>query len=195
MSPETHLLLSWAVAAKTTDNPRDLRLVTLAGILPDADGLGLIPDLLDSALGRPVHCYYALYHHWLLHGLFGAALVTVALTCFARRPLRVAFLALVLFHLHLLCDLLGSRGPSPSDLWPIYYLGPFSRHGVIEWAGQWRLDGWQNRWFSVALFVWALWFGSTRGHSPLGVFHRRADANFCAILQKWRLQLTRHFKA
>jgi len=38
MSPETHLLASWIVAAKTTDNPRDCRLVTLAGILPNGDG-------------------------------------------------------------------------------------------------------------------------------------------------------------
>ncbi len=38
MSPETHLLASWIIAAKATDNPRDCRLVTLAGILPDADG-------------------------------------------------------------------------------------------------------------------------------------------------------------
>jgi inner membrane protein len=45
VSPESHLLASWIIAAKTTDNLRDCRLVTLAGILPDADGLGLIVDL------------------------------------------------------------------------------------------------------------------------------------------------------
>ena len=42
MSPATHFFVSWVIAAKTTDNPRDCRLVTLAGILPDVDGLGLI---------------------------------------------------------------------------------------------------------------------------------------------------------
>ena len=35
VSPETHLLASWIIAAKTTNNPRDCRLVTLAGILPE----------------------------------------------------------------------------------------------------------------------------------------------------------------
>ena len=35
MAPITHFLASWIIAAKTTDNPRDCRLVTLAGILPD----------------------------------------------------------------------------------------------------------------------------------------------------------------
>jgi hypothetical protein len=30
VSPETHLLASWIIAAKTTHDPRDCRLVTLA---------------------------------------------------------------------------------------------------------------------------------------------------------------------
>jgi hypothetical protein len=54
MNPETHLLASWVIAAKTTNNQRDCRLVTLAGILPDVDGLGVIVDLVApfSARGR-----------------------------------------------------------------------------------------------------------------------------------------------
>lgn len=39
MSPIAHFMGSWLVAAATLDKPRDRRLVTLAGILPDADGL------------------------------------------------------------------------------------------------------------------------------------------------------------
>lgn len=186
MSPETHLFASWLVAAKTTNNSRDCRLVTLAGLLPDADGLGLIPDLINGALEKPIHCYYAEYHHWLLHGIVGGAAIALVLACFARQRGRVAILALALFHLHLLCDLLGSRGPSPSDLWPIYYLGPFSRHWMIEWAGQWRLDGRQNQIITVVLFVWILWFASKRGESVFGFFNRRVDKVFCEVLQKWR---------
>ncbi len=189
MSPETHLLASWLVAAKVTDNPRDLRLVTLAGILPDADGLGLVPDLFNSMAGRPLTFYYMEYHHWLLHGIFGALAVTAALTYFARQRGRVAVFAFLVFHLHLFCDLLGSRGPSPSDLWPIYYLGPLSRHWLINCHGQWRLDGWQNQVISVALFGWALWLAAKRGDSVVGVFSRRADKTFCAVLQKWRSAL------
>jgi len=51
MSPETHLLASWVIGAKGTDNARDCRLVALAGILPDVDGLGLLADWLTRALG------------------------------------------------------------------------------------------------------------------------------------------------
>src|SRR5215471_6905005 len=129
MSPETHLLASWLIAAKTTDNPRDCRLVTLAGIMPDVDGLGLIVDVISKAFGHPTNFYQEL-HHWLLHGAFGAMLVSLLFTGLARRRLRVGLLTLALFHLHLMFDLLGSRGPELTDLWPIYYLGPFSRDPV-----------------------------------------------------------------
>ena len=185
MSPETHLLGSWIIAAKTTDNPRDCRLVTLAGILPDLDGLGLVVDLGRSALGLSNRHFYGNYHHYLLHGVFGGVLITAVLTCFARRRWRVALLALLLFHLHLLCDFVGSRGPAPTDLWPIYYLGPFTQHPVWEWAGQWRLDGWFNRYLTVALFLWALWLPIKLGHSVVGVFNRRADQAVVGVLRKW----------
>jgi hypothetical protein len=52
MPPETHLLASWVIAAYATDNQRDCRLVALAGILPDADGLGIIVDAASAALGH-----------------------------------------------------------------------------------------------------------------------------------------------
>ncbi len=58
MNPETHLLASWGIAAQTTDHPRDCRLVTLAGILPDADGLGLLLDFLNQACGGLNGFYY-----------------------------------------------------------------------------------------------------------------------------------------
>ena len=45
MSPATHLFASWLIAAKTTNYVRDCRLVTLAGMLPDADGFSLLMDL------------------------------------------------------------------------------------------------------------------------------------------------------
>ena len=50
MSPITHFLGSWLVASVVTDNPRDRKLVTLAGVLPDADGPGLIAEDLTEAL-------------------------------------------------------------------------------------------------------------------------------------------------
>jgi inner membrane protein len=190
VSPETHLLASWIIAAKTTDNPRDCRLVTLAGLLPDADGLGLLVDAACGWFGWRQTDLYPQYHHYLLHGAAGGLVIAAALACFAHRRWRVALLALLVFHLHLLCDFVGSRGPSPLDLWPIFYLGPFTRHPEWVWRGQWRLDGWFNRYFTVVLFLWALWLPLRLGYSVVGVFSRRADEVFVGVLRKWHASVT-----
>jgi hypothetical protein len=191
VSPITHLLGSWLIATATTNNARDRKLVTLAGVLPDADGLGIIADVAGSLVtGREkTFHYYQQYHHYLLHGWPGAVVVTAILTCFARQRLRVALLCLFAFHLHLLCDLLGSRGPTPGDLWPITYCEPFFRHPIIFWKSQWRLDGWQNRIISVVLFLAELCLAPRRGYSCVEIFSKKADAVFIGVLRKWRDRL------
>jgi inner membrane protein len=190
LNPETHLLASWVIAAKTTDNARDCRLVTLAGILPDVDGLGIIFDFANQALWGRKTFFYAHYHHYLLHGAFGAILVTALLTCFARRKWRVALFSLLVFHLHLLCDLVGSRGPDPVDLWPLFYFGPFSRDPMWLWKGQWPLDAWPIRYITVLLFFWSLCLAVPRGYSFVGVFSARLDRIFIEVLRKWHRQLS-----
>jgi len=183
--PETHLLVSWVVGANSTDTARDCRLAALAGILPDAEGLGLFVDMAAPALGFNKTLLYEHYHHYLLHGLFGGVLIALLLACFARRKWRVAILALVVFHIHLLCDFIGSRGPEPEDLWPLFYYGPFSKDLMWIWKGQLRIDAWPLRIFSVGLFVWALWLAVPRGYSFVGVFSRRLDEKFVRVLRKW----------
>lgn len=185
MSPVTHLFVSWVIAAKTTDNPRDCRLVALAGILPDADGLGVVVDAASCALGYRGTLFYEHYHHFLLHGIYGGVAIAALLTCFARHRWRVLVLALLVFHVHLLCDLVGSRGPDPVDLWPIFYFGPFSKNVMWIWKGQWPLDAWPNRLLSVAMFVWSLRLAVQRGYSFVGVFNRRLDEIFVGVLRKW----------
>jgi hypothetical protein len=139
VSPVTHLLASWVIAAKMTDNPRDCRLVTLAGILPDADGLGLVVDIASAGLGYKPTQFYAQYHHYYFHGAIAGVVMAAALGGLARRRWRVALLALLVFHLHLLCDLVGSRGPSPEDLWPSFISGRStkSRCGFGKASGAW----------------------------------------------------------
>src|SRR3954466_4813666 len=98
------------VATRATSNSRDRKLVTLAGILPDLDGLGVLADITGSMLSGKDNTffYYQRYHHYLLHGWPGALVVTGLLLFFARQHWRVALLCLLMFHLHLVCDLLGS---------------------------------------------------------------------------------------
>ena len=82
MSPITHLLASWIIAAETTNHSRDRRLVTLAGLAPDLDGLGLIADLITSGFDHPTQLY-ARYPHDLSHGA-PAAVMTAALFATGR---------------------------------------------------------------------------------------------------------------
>ena len=189
MSPITHLLASWVVAVKTTKTPRDCRLVTLAGILPDADGLGLAADLVTRAFSNNPTSWYEQYHHFLLHGAFGAVLTSACLAAFARQKWCVALLCLVTFPLHLLCDLVGSRGPTLDDIWPIFYLGPFSKEPMWLWRGQWSLDSWQNKSFSVLLLLWVFWFANKHGRSVVQVFSAHADAVFVEVLRGWKTKL------
>ena len=97
MSPGVHLIGSWLVASATTNNPRDRKLVTLAGVLPDADGLGIIPDVVGSWISGKdcTFHYYQTYHHLLLHGWPGAIAISVLLTFFARQRWRVFLVVLV----------------------------------------------------------------------------------------------------
>ena len=196
MSPITHLLASWVVAVNATDNPRDCRVVALAGLAPDLDGLGLVIDMVRNAVNHTESFhYYQMYHHSLLHGLPGAVVVAGLAATFARRHLRVGLLVLLTFHLHLLCDLLGSRGPEPGDLWPIFYLAPFSNSPMWLWRGQWRLDGWQNQLITFALLFWMAGIALKRGESVVRIFNQRADRVFVAALRKWRDALVPRGKA
>jgi len=179
-------MASWVVAAKTTDNLRDRRLVALAGILPDLDGAGMLVDFARQALHRgDDFFYYQRYHHFLLHGILGAVLIGLGLMCFAQRRGRVFLLAFLMAHLHFVCDLLGSRGPTPLDFWPIHYLAPFTYEWTWIWKHQWALDAWPNRILTLALLAWCLALAVRTGDSVVGVFHRRADEVFVAVVRGW----------
>ncbi len=193
MSPFTHLVGSWLLASATTNNPRDRKLVTWAGVLPDADGLGVIPDVVGSWISGKecTFYYYQTYHHLLMHGWPAAIVVSILFALYAQQRPRVLLLCLLTFHLHLLCDLIGSRGPTPGDLWPICYSEPLFRHPIWFWKGQWRLDGWQNQTIFLALFVASIWLAVKRGYSFIEVVGKRADQVFVQVLRKWSGQLHR----
>ncbi len=194
MSPLTHLVGSWLVAVATTNNSRDRKLVTLAGVLPDADGLGVLPDVVGSWLsGKECTFYfYQTYHHLLLHGWPGAILISVILTLFARQKWRVLLLCLLAFHLHLVCDLIGSRGPTAGDLWPICYSEPIFRHPIWFWKNQWKLDGWQNQIIFILAFLASLWVAIKKEFSFFELFSSRADKIFVSVLLKWRNRLLKN---
>ncbi len=184
MSPITHFLASWVLFERFQTSRRDRALVVLSGILPDADGLGIAVDFTTRALGLPPTDYYQTFHRFYGHGLFAACVLSLLLGLCAGARWRVALCAFLCIHLHFLCDLAGSRGTTPEDLWGLYYWGPFTRAGEIVWSGQWPLVSWQNFAFTVILLVIALKRAIECGYSPLQLLNLKADRVFVTVLRR-----------
>lgn len=178
----THFFAGWLVAASVPGLTRRERgLITFAGVAPDLDGLGFIVEELTANASHPLP-WYSLYHHVLAHNLGVALLVAVMTYALAKRRVAAALLAFLSFHLHLLLDLIGSRGGDGYQ-WPIPYLAPFSQSWQLAWSGQWWVGAWQNT-VATFVFVFATVYLAWRlGYSPVGLFSPKADAAFVATLR------------
>ncbi len=97
-------------------------------------------------------------------------------------PGLTAFLVFISFHLHLLCDLIGARGPD-GDQWPIPYLKPFSSSIQLAWHGQWALNGWQNFAITGALLLATFWIARKYGSSPVELVSERWNRRFVTTLK------------
>src|SRR5579864_6208071 len=130
MSPVTHFLTGWLLASTpkpTALTRREKTLIVAAAVIPDIDGLGIIPELLTRNSSHPM-LWYSQYHH-SLHTLTFAVICTIATFLIAgpfarhaaaKQPTHLFFitsLVFISFHLHLLCDLVGARGPDGYQ-WP-----------------------------------------------------------------------------
>ena len=182
MNPASHFLISWTVANTAEISRRDRILVTLSGVVPDIDGIGIIAELLTENTSAPL-IWYSRYHHVLGHNLLlGLILVMVVFLLSARRWIS-GILAFVAVHLHLLGDLVGSRGPDGYQ-WPIPYLYPFSAQWTLAWPGQWELNAWPNILITALFLGITLYLAWKRGRSPLEMVSLKADAAFVASLRK-----------
>jgi hypothetical protein len=85
---------------------------------------------------------------------------------------------LAAFHLHLLEDVIGSRGPDGYQ-WPI----PYTHTLEWSWSGQWLLNGWQNITLTAVLLVSVLCIAWRYGRSPFEFFSLRADAELVRSLR------------
>lgn len=202
MSPVTHLLAGWMLASAAPSlSRREKAAVVLAGIAPDIDGLGIIPELLtrpgSATAGALAHLgvshpllWFSEYHH-SLHTLAFAVAVTIAAWLISTgqdfasgpamrprpqpiHPGTTAALAFLSFHLHLFCDLIGSRGPD-GYAWPIPYLRPFSNSLQFTWSGEWALNGWQNFTITFLLLLATFWIAWAYASSPLELLSEKAN--------------------
>jgi inner membrane protein len=157
----THIGLSWIVASLGRRSAKDRWLITLAGVLPDFDGVGILWS--DDA--------YVAGHRAVGHGLV-FALVWLALTlASADARASAAALGMLSFHLHLLLDLVGTGGL------PIRYWWPWSAR---EWSypGRWTLASWPNTIVMIVTLLGVLGVGwrtrPSRARAPGSGGARRA---------------------
>jgi len=173
VSPITHFLTSWLVANIGDLEVKEQAAITLAGVTPDLDGVGIVAEYLTRESDRPLE-WYSNYHHVLGHNLVFGLLAAGAALAFSKRRWKTSALCFVSFHIHLLCDLAGSRGPDGFQ-WPIKYLFPLSSTFQLSWNGQWELNAWPNFALTAAALLLTLQLAFKRGRSPLAIFSRSAD--------------------
>jgi inner membrane protein len=181
MNPLTHTLLGWTLANAISLTRRDRVLVTLAGVIPDVDGLGIIVELLTRHRAQPL-LWWSEYHHVLGHHLGFALVVTATVVGLAHRRWACATLACISVHLHLLGDLVGARGPD-GEQWPIPYLWPFSDTWQLTWSGQWALNAWPNLLLTGLLLALTGYLAWQRGYSLLEILSQRADTVVVRVLR------------
>lgn len=182
VNPITHFFMGWAVANSVPSlGKRDRAIVTLASVVPDLDGLGIVVERLTQNSSHPLY-WWSDYHHILGHNLGFALVVTALAAILARQKFKTTFLAFFSFHLHLLADLIGARGPDGQQ-WPIPYLLPFSNKLQLTRSGQWALNAWPNIVITALLILLALVLARRRGFSPLEMFSSRADAALVGALR------------
>lgn len=188
MSPLTHALLSWLVANGAPSlSRRERGLVTLAGVVPDLDAAGALPQLLTAHTAHPVY-WGSDYHHVLGHNLVVAVAVAGFVAWRSERRALAGALAFATFHLHLLCDLVGSRG-GDGYTWPMTYGFPFTDRVQLSWSGQWELDAWPNIAITAAAIAIALGLAASRGFGPFEIVWPTGDRALVAVARSWRARL------
>jgi hypothetical protein len=213
MNPITHFLAGWMVANAPGLGRRERAAVAIAGVISDFDGLGVVADFLTRHSAHPTNWWGEYHHILGHNITFGVAVSACAFFIAAIRkrdavgqavePVqgkskstasldsvgglsnrwKVAALAFLSFHLHVLGDLAGARGPE-GEQWAIPYLSPFTDSVQLVWSGQWALNAWPNFAITFALLAAAFYLARVRGFSPLEIVSRRADAAFVEALRR-----------
>lgn len=181
MNPATHFLAGWLIANMGQLERRDRALVTLAGVIPDADGLGILTGLTSQDQVADL-AFYGQYHHVLAHNLFFGLFLATSGYFLSKKKGLITFLVLLGFHIHLLGDLLSGRGPD-GTIWTISYLFPVLTDVQLSWSGQWELNAWPNVVITASALLLTLYLSWRRGFSPVNIFSVKADEAVVATLR------------
>jgi membrane-bound metal-dependent hydrolase YbcI (DUF457 family) len=120
VSPITHGALAWLLALVLLKNIDDRRLVVIAGVLPDIDGIFV---LFNEELFQD-------YHHTFGHYLIFGILLSIAVGLIGEDKKKVIITAFGAFLLHLIADIIGAWSVHP--FYPVYNQG-FSANMIISY--------------------------------------------------------------
>lgn len=151
-------------------------MVAWAGVLPDLDGLTLLAYPFDQGEA------YSRYHHLLTHSIWAALVVSALFAWLAQKGqrTRVLMLAFLAFHLHLLCDLLGS-----GRFWPIFYFYPLNDTMISPFSFGWELNGWQNQVIGLVTIATILVLSPRLGRTFFEMISAKWDAIAVGVFRKW----------
>ena len=180
MNPISHLLISWVIADSAELNERELAVVTISGIVPDIDSFGIIAEQLTKNTDTPL-LWWSDYHHVIGHNIGFGLLVAAVAFLLAQKKWKTSGLVLLCFHLHLLCDIIGARGPDGYQ-WPIPYLLPFSNALQIVWKHQWKINAWPNVVITLLALLITFFYAWKHGYSVLGLASKKVDRIFVKAL-------------
>ncbi len=181
MNPVTHFMVGWVVANIDGLNRRERAAVTVSAIIPDIDSIGIIAEKLTKGSDQPL-LWWSKYHHVITHNLGFALLLAIVVFVIAKKKWQTTGLAILSFHLHLLGDLIGARGPEGYQ-WPIPYFLPFSNAWEFSWQGQWAINAWPNIAITVMALVITFFLAWRRGYSPIEIISISWDRAFIKTLR------------
>ena len=181
MNPITHVLVSWVIADSAGLNKRERAAVTVSGIIPDIDSFGIVVEQITKNSERPL-MWWSDYHHILGHNIGFGIVLAIGVFLIAQKKWKTMGLALFCFHLHLLCDIIGARGPDGYQ-WPIPYLLPFSNSLQIVWQYQWEINAWPNFVITLLALVITFYYATNKGYSILQLVSKKLDRVFVDTLR------------
>jgi len=180
MHTATHLFASWLVADMVSKNNRERLSLTVSGLVPDMDVLPAAVTAITGGTQKMAETYQQ-YHHVLAHNFTMALIVVCVALIINKGKYRVAFWAFIIFHIHLLADILGSAGPNRS-IWAIKYLFPVSQKEVL-FQGQWALNSWQNIIITIVLMAGIIYTAKIKGYSLVSLLSKRVDRIFVETIK------------
>lgn len=174
MGPGSHLQIGYLIANAASLNTRDRRLVMLAGVAPDVDGVVGIFDIVRE--GRLLDCSYSTFHalhhtfgHNVFFGVFGALLLGAAA---AGAKGRVFWLCLAAMASHYAADAVAADYPL-NLLWPLG--GDMEPIPILLGASPWVVKYVIQ--FSLMIVILALcaWMVARTHRTPVEVLSPQLD--------------------